>query len=118
MRKFLVLAVICVAAWYGCGKLKPSMAQFQQPSVSTAQRQAEPETAAGFKCDGRTHCSEMRSCAEANYFIQHCPNTKMKGMEMGCLVRGIGAMVKLEFSYVPRFSGQQGSFQEQTPIDN
>lgn len=79
MRKLLVLAVICGAAWYGYGKLKPSMAQFQQPSVSAAQRQAEPETAARFKCDGRTHCSEMRSCAEAAYFIQHCPNTKMDG---------------------------------------
>lgn len=32
-----------------------------------------------FSCDGRTHCSEMRSCEEATYFIQHCPNTKMDG---------------------------------------
>ncbi|RYG21182.1 MAG: excalibur calcium-binding domain-containing protein [Burkholderiales bacterium] len=32
-----------------------------------------------FKCDGRTHCSHMRSCAEAAFFIQHCPNTEMDG---------------------------------------
>ncbi len=31
------------------------------------------------RCDGRTHCSHMRSCEEAKYFIQHCPNTKMDG---------------------------------------
>ena len=31
------------------------------------------------RCDGRTHCSQMRSCAEAKYFIQHCPNTQMDG---------------------------------------
>ena len=31
------------------------------------------------RCDGRTHCSHMRSCEEATYFIQHCPNTKMDG---------------------------------------
>ncbi len=32
-----------------------------------------------FECDGRQHCSQMTSCAEAKYFIQHCPNTKMDG---------------------------------------
>lgn len=32
-----------------------------------------------FKCDGRTMCSQMTSCAEATYFLQHCPNTKMDG---------------------------------------
>ncbi len=31
------------------------------------------------RCDGREHCSQMQSCAEAKYFIQHCPNTKMDG---------------------------------------
>jgi len=32
-----------------------------------------------FKCDGRKYCSQMRSCAEAKYFIRNCPNTKMDG---------------------------------------
>lgn len=32
-----------------------------------------------FWCDGRTHCSQMTSCAEALYFLQHCPDTKMDG---------------------------------------
>jgi hypothetical protein len=31
------------------------------------------------KCDGRQHCSQMKSYAEAKYFIEHCPNTKMDG---------------------------------------
>ena len=31
------------------------------------------------QCDGRTHCSQMRSCEEAKYFLQHCPNTEMDG---------------------------------------
>lgn len=35
--------------------------------------------AAAPRCDGRTHCSQMRSCEEAKYFIQHCPNTQMDG---------------------------------------
>lgn len=36
-----------------------------------------------FTCDGRQHCSQMTSCAEATYFIQHCPNTKMDGNHDG-----------------------------------
>ena len=32
-----------------------------------------------FVCDGRTHCSQMRSLAEAKFFLQNCPNTKMDG---------------------------------------
>ncbi len=36
-----------------------------------------------FSCDGRQHCSQMRSCAEATYFNQHCPNTKMDGNKDG-----------------------------------
>jgi cold shock CspA family protein len=30
-------------------------------------------------CDGRTRCTQMNSCAEAKFFIDHCPDTKMDG---------------------------------------
>ena len=39
--------------------------------------------APSFSCDGRQHCSQMTSCAEATYFIQHCPNTQMDGNNDG-----------------------------------
>jgi hypothetical protein len=32
-----------------------------------------------FKCDGRTHCSQMTSCEEAKFFIRNCPGTEMDG---------------------------------------
>ena len=32
-----------------------------------------------YRCDGRTHCSQMKSCDEAMYFLRHCPNTQMDG---------------------------------------
>ncbi len=38
-----------------------------------------PDTRSPFHCDGRTYCSEMTSCAEAKYFLRHCPNVKMDG---------------------------------------
>ena len=46
------------------------------------QREAQPVAIASnssSKCDGRTRCPEMRSCAEATFFIQNCPNTAMDG---------------------------------------
>ena len=45
-------------------------------SPSSALPASEP---AGFACDGRTRCSQMKSREEALYFIQHCPNTQMDG---------------------------------------
>lgn len=36
-----------------------------------------------FSCDGRKHCSQMTSCAEATYFTNNCPNTKMDGNNDG-----------------------------------
>jgi hypothetical protein len=32
-----------------------------------------------FHCDGRVHCSQMTSCEEATYVLQHCPGVQMDG---------------------------------------
>ncbi len=32
-----------------------------------------------YSCDGRQHCSQMNSCAEAEFFLRNCPDTKMDG---------------------------------------
>ena len=36
-----------------------------------------------FRCDGRTHCSQMTSCEEATFFLRNCPGTKMDGNNDG-----------------------------------
>ncbi|MDR0235654.1 excalibur calcium-binding domain-containing protein [Acinetobacter sp.] len=36
-----------------------------------------------YRCDGRTHCSQMRSYDEAVFFIRNCPNTQMDGNHDG-----------------------------------
>ena len=33
----------------------------------------------GLRCDGRTYCSQMTSCAEATWFLNNCPGVKMDG---------------------------------------
>ena len=44
---------------------------------------AAPKMSSGFSCDGRTHCSQMNSCAEAKYFLANCPGAKMDGDKNG-----------------------------------
>ena len=46
------------------------------PKPTQAVQQAAP---AKFSCDGRQHCSQMRSREEAQWFVKNCPNTKMDG---------------------------------------
>ena len=41
------------------------------------------EKASAYKCDGRTRCSEMRSCAEAKFFLANCKNVIMDGDKDG-----------------------------------
>ncbi|MCU0967415.1 MAG: thermonuclease family protein [Rubrivivax sp.] len=40
---------------------------------------AAPAAASPMRCDGRTQCSQMRSCEEATWFLRHCPGTAMDG---------------------------------------
>jgi len=39
--------------------------------------------AANLRCDGRTYCSQMTSCAEATWFLNNCPGVKMDGNRDG-----------------------------------
>jgi hypothetical protein len=61
--------------------------QISDSLSSPATRAAEPSktvsSSSGFKCDGRTHCSQMHSCEEATFFINNCPGTKMDGNNDG-----------------------------------
>jgi hypothetical protein len=60
------------------------------PVDSTPARTTEPSPAprastsnSAFRCDGRTRCTQMHSCEEATWFINHCPGTEMNGNHDG-----------------------------------
>ena len=53
------------------------------PSQAGEAADAAAQVESRYTCDGRTHCSEMRSCEEATWFIRHCPNTQMDGNDDG-----------------------------------
>ncbi|GGP64404.1 excalibur calcium-binding domain-containing protein [Shewanella saliphila] len=50
--------------------------QWQSTAPNPSAKNLQPQ----FRCEtGKTHCSQMRSCAEATFYINNCPGTKMDG---------------------------------------
>lgn len=47
------------------------------------ERPTQQPASAQFRCDGRTHCSQMTSCSEAKFFLNNCPGTQMDGNHDG-----------------------------------
>jgi hypothetical protein len=87
MRRPLALAIVAGLVWYGYTKYQATpdhaIAESVPATASSDFATNEAERASPFKCDGRTHCSQMTSCAEATYFIQNCPGTRMDGNNDG-----------------------------------
>jgi hypothetical protein len=85
VKRLIAIVVVGVLAWQGYAQYSAKRADAAPSAVDV---QAEPsggfqttgtETPASFRCDGRTHCSQMSSCAEAKYFLNNCPGVKMDG---------------------------------------
>lgn len=72
-----------------CKGAAPAAAAAALPAAAVAavpQRSAVPAATpatAAYRCDGRTHCSQMRSCEEATWFLRNCPGTQMDGNRDG-----------------------------------
>lgn len=82
----LLLSVAVVAAWWLHGRYQASAHRRQLESLPPVAAPAPEVTApaqTSFRCDGRTQCSQMTSCAEATWFINHCPGTQMDGNHDG-----------------------------------
>lgn len=88
MRKFLSIAALGVVVWVAYQhSRRPAPAPVRAPIAdSLAGEPVERETprvavstSSQYHCDGRTYCSEMTSCEEATWFLEHCPGVKMDG---------------------------------------
>ncbi|WP_076495949.1 excalibur calcium-binding domain-containing protein [Neptunomonas antarctica] len=80
MKKLLFIGLIGFGGWqYYSNNIEEknsfSNVSFSAPIQTKTQTVPRPS----YTCDGRQHCSQMRSYEEAKYFISHCPNTKMDG---------------------------------------
>lgn len=87
MKGMLIVVAVTFAAGMLAGKLvfrdavaaaEPCQAVPIAPTVSDEYLAPMP-TKPQFQCDGRQHCSQMNSKAEAQFFLENCPDTKMDG---------------------------------------
>jgi hypothetical protein len=93
LKKLIIYALVAYGVWsYYQKNIAPAQLETQaapqetktypQPviAITPSTSSAKPtKPARNFSCDGRQYCSQMRSKAEAEYFVRNCPNTKMDG---------------------------------------
>ncbi|MCE4555657.1 cold shock domain-containing protein [Roseateles cellulosilyticus] len=81
----LLLVVLVVAGTWGTRQFQQASLrrQLESTPVTSPPVAAPAEPATPFRCDGRTQCSQMTSCAEATWFINHCTGTQMDGNRDG-----------------------------------
>jgi hypothetical protein len=89
-RLFPILVVVALALGYSKFFQKSAVSK-DLATESATDRLPSPEVVGAtdtssratpqrsFQCDGRSNCSQMTSCEEATYFLQHCPGVKMDG---------------------------------------
>ena len=83
MKKLILVMLIAAAAWqiyvrHNVPVLTNADLYLMDIPYLTASNSSQFDTQR-YSCDRRQYCSQMTSCAEAKYFIQNCPNTKMDG---------------------------------------
>lgn len=75
-KKRAAAAAAASSSAIGAARAAPAAPQAAVPTVPST---APPAVASGYRCDGRQYCSQMTSCAEAKYFLAHCPTVQMDG---------------------------------------
>lgn len=91
MQRLIVLLIIAALGWYGYTKYQDRLKTQRLVGAPVESEKAPTVTlpkadgagVSSFKCDGRTYCSQMTSCAEATFFLKNCPGTKMDGNNDG-----------------------------------
>lgn len=78
LNKLLVL-VLVIGLWQWWQRTQTVVSLPEPQPVETVAAEPQLELQQSFQCDGRQHCSQMRSRAEAEFFVANCPNTKMDG---------------------------------------
>lgn len=79
-----LLLVVAVGAYaYTQYRNAAHRRQLAESPPIPASEQAAQTIPGPYRCDGRTHCSQMTSCSEAKFFLNNCPGTTMDGNNDG-----------------------------------
>jgi hypothetical protein len=75
---YLLAAGLVLFGWKKYHERMASLADGEGDPARLAVERADPGDSR-YRCDGRLYCSQMTSCEEATWFLQHCPGVKMDG---------------------------------------
>ena len=83
MKKVIMFVLIGVAGWQIYYKYSVPVITNEDLKLLSVSTEKVSESLSfyesNYSCDGRQYCSQMNSLAEAVFFINNCPNTKMDG---------------------------------------
>ena len=74
-----IAVLVIIALGIGIYQKMNTAPQMEALPVQSSAIESKQVVVHNFTCDGRQHCSQMTSRAEAEWFIRNCPNTKMDG---------------------------------------
>ena len=76
----LFVAIVAVVVWRYHHQHQQRLADEREYLASrSVQAPATASVISAYQCTGKQHCSQMASCGEARFYLQHCPDTKMDG---------------------------------------
>lgn len=76
----LFVAIVAVVVWrYDHQHQQRLEHAHEYTPPRSVQAPASARAADVYQCTGKQHCSQMASCGEARFYLQHCPDTKMDG---------------------------------------
>ena len=56
---------------------------YSPPSYDESEAPIRVRHNTGFRCEGKTRCTQMNSCDEAKFYLRYCPNVKIDGDDDG-----------------------------------
>lgn len=75
MKRVIILTFAALVAWQVYSQYRAGAFASLLPAQPAA---AGAAPVAEFKCDQRTHCAQMTSCAEARYFQKNCRDADLE----------------------------------------
>jgi hypothetical protein len=77
MKRAIFFTIAALLGWQVYSQYRAGALASFMPAQPTGPVAVGAPPAGGFKCDQRTECSQMTSCAEAKFFLKNCPDVDL-----------------------------------------